>query len=195
MDITGLTGHSGSGKTTAARIMSELGFYHIDCDRVVHEKVYTDPDVLKKIKDCFGYEYVTDGVLERRKLGALVFSDKNAYNKLMDLVHDDIIKKVDLEIEQNKDKHILLDAPTLFEFGMQDKCTRIIGIISSKALERICKRDSITEADAIHRLENQKTPDFYRQHCDIIIENDSGFDALNKTTAEIANKILRGQDS
>ena len=47
MDITGLTGHSGSGKTTVANIMSDLGFYHIDCDKTVH-KLYTDKKFSKK---------------------------------------------------------------------------------------------------------------------------------------------------
>lgn len=194
MDITGLTGHSGSGKTTTARIMSDLGFYHIDCDRIVHEKVYTEKAVLDKIKDVFGDEYVTDGVLQRRKLGALVFSDKNAYNKLMGLVRDEIIKKVEFEIAQNSDRHILLDAPTLFEFGMENRCTRTIGVISSKSLERICERDHITQDEALHRLENQKSADFFRQNCDIIIENDSGFDSLCKRITEISNTILKGQN-
>lgn len=192
MDITGLTGHSGSGKTTVAALMSELGFYHIDCDKIVHTKVYTNIEVLNKIADCFGKEYVTDGILERRKLGNLIFSDKSQYDKLMNLVSTDIIAAVDKEISENSDKYILLDAPTLFEFGMQNRCNRIIGVISENVIERICERDGITEKQAKMRLENQKDSSFFKQNCHIIIENNENLDSLKHTVKQIATQILKG---
>ena len=191
MDITGLTGHSGSGKTTVAKIMSELGFYHIDCDKTVH-KVYTNKDVLNRIASEFGNDYLIDGNLNRKKLGALVFSDEKAYQKLMSLIHDDIINAIEAEIISNSDKHILLDAPTLFEFGMQGRCDRIVGVISSNTIERICKRDDISEKEAKARLENQNSTDFFKKNCDIIIENDGDLESLRKNVTKIATKILKG---
>ena len=75
MIVAGITGQSGSGKTTAALIFSQLGFYHIDCDRLVHEKVYKNPQLLKTMADMFGKHCVSDGVLNRKELGKIVFSD------------------------------------------------------------------------------------------------------------------------
>ncbi len=192
MDITGLTGHSGSGKTTVANIMAGLGFYHIDCDKIVHTKVYTDKNVLKKISDSFGNEFVTDGILDRKRLGALIFSEKAAYDKLMNVVGDDIKKAVNHEIENNKDKHILLDAPTLFEFGMDNICTRIIGVISNEIIDRICKRDNISIQDAKLRLSNQKSADFFKNNCDIIIKNNKDLKHLEENVTKIALEILKG---
>ena len=194
MDITGLTGHSGSGKTTVAKIMSDHGFYHIDCDRLVHEKVYTDKEVLSKISDTFGRHLVADGQLDRKTLAKLVFTDKTAYNKLMKLIEPAIFSKLEAELEQNKDKHILLDAPTLFEFGLQGRCTRIIGVVSDNAVERICSRDKIDESAAKLRLSNQKSADFYRQNCDITIENNEDIESLKNQTIAIAQSILKGTE-
>lgn len=192
MNITGLTGHSGSGKTTVAHILTKLGFYHIDCDKTVHNDVYKNIDVLNKIASEFGKDYVENGTLNRKKLGSLIFSDKDAYKKLMDLIHDDIIKAVEAEISKNSDKHILLDAPTLFEFGMQDRCDRIIGVISHNNIERICARDNITVEQAKLRLANQKTADFFKSHCHIIIENDGDLKSLEQNVTKIAKEILKG---
>jgi dephospho-CoA kinase len=192
MDVTGLTGHSGSGKTTVAKIMSELGFYHINCDAIVHDIVYKDPVVLDKISKAFGSEYVTDGVLNRRLLGNLIFADRKEYDKLMELIKKDIINTIQNEIKNHSNKHILLDAPTLFEFGMQGVCNRIIGVISNNAIERICQRDNLTRSQAQNRLKNQQTHDFYKKNCDIIIENDFDIAILQNKVKEIANSILKG---
>lgn len=192
MDITGLTGQSGSGKTTVASIMTSLGFFHIDCDKIVHQKVYTDKSVLDKIAAAFGNEYVTNGVLERKKLGILIFSNRDEYEKLMKLIYDDVIKAVENEILSNSDKHILLDAPMLFEFEMQDRCDRIIGVISDNTIDRICKRDNITQSQAISRLSNQKDAEFFRQNCHIIIENNGDLKTLCDNVTDIGTKILKG---
>ena len=191
MDITGLTGHSGSGKTTVALIMKKQGFYHINCDEIVHN-LYTKSFILEKITNAFGAEFICSGELDRRKLGKLIFSDKNEYNKLMALVKDDIISAVNTEIEQNADKHILLDAPTLFEFGMQSICSRIIGVISDSATERICARDGIDLQTAKERLANQQSADFFRQNCDIIIENNGDINELCQKVSEITFQIMKG---
>lgn len=193
MDITGLTGHSGSGKTTVAKIMAEHGFYHIDCDKVVHQKVYTNASVLKEIADAFGSEYVLNGELQRKALGALVFSDRQAYTKLMEIVKKHVTAQIDKEIKENSDKYILLDAPALFEYGIQSICSRIIGVVSDNAVKRICARDGISELQAKNRLSNQKDYSFYKENCDILIENNCSIEELETKAINIAKQILKGQ--
>lgn len=193
MDITGLTGHSGSGKTTVAKIMAEHGFHHIDCDKVVHHKVYKNALVLNEIADVFGSEYVLNGELQRKALGALVFSNKQAYANLMEIVQKHVTVQIDKEIKENSDKHILLDAPALFEYGIQGICSRIIGVVSDNAVERICARDGISEVQAKNRLNNQKDYSFYKENCDILIENNCSIEELENKVINIAKQILKGQ--
>lgn len=192
MNIIGLTGHSGSGKTTVAKIMSEHGFYHIDCDKLVHDKVYKNKNILDKITDTFGDGFVKDGVLDRKPLAKLVFTDKEAYNTLMSIIRKAIIEEIEYEISQNSKRHILLDAPTLFEFGFNTRCSTIIGVISDNALNRICIRDGIDEQAAKLRLSNQKDAEFYRENCNIIIENNSDLESLKIQVDKIAQSILKG---
>ena len=74
--IIGLTGQSGAGKSTVAALFAESGFHIIDCDALVHA-LYGEARYVKAIADAFGEEFIKDGVVDRKKLGALVFSDKN----------------------------------------------------------------------------------------------------------------------
>lgn len=190
MNITGLTGHSGSGKTTVSEILRSKGFYHINCDKIVHEKIYTDPDVLKQIADTFGEKFVCNNTLNRKSFSKLIFSNKDCYDKLMILLYPFIIKYLQAEISASNKQFILLDAPTLFEFGLDSICDQTIAVISNKAVERICKRDGITVEEAELRLNNQKSHSFYIEHCDYLIQNDFDISTLEKSANNIADEIM-----
>ena len=192
MIITGITGQSGSGKTTAAAIFSSLGFYHIDCDSLVHNKVYKRSELWQEIADIFGADCVTPDGLDRKALARLVFSDKMSYNRLMELVMPYVKSQIQYDIEHCTYAIILLDAPLLFEYGLDKMCTHTVGVVADNIIERICTRDGISVNDAKNRLANQKDADFYRSRCDYIIENNGGFEELRKKTREIADIILKG---
>ncbi len=192
MSIIGLTGHSGSGKTTVAAYLQKFGYIHIDCDKLVHNKIYTDPLVLNALCDAFGSEYIINGTVNRKLLSKLVFSDKNAYNKLMNTIRPFIVSAVIKEAKMHNNKMVLLDAPTLFEFSLEKICDKVIGVVSDNAVERICTRDGIDENLAIARLKSQKDADFYKKRCDYIIENNGDLAYLEKATIQLASTILKG---
>lgn len=196
MAIIGITGHSGSGKTTFAAMLTSYGFTHIDCDKLVHTRIYTNPAVLNKFSEVFGPEFINkDKTLNRKLLSKLVFSNEQAYKKLMVTVKPFIINAINLLTKENNGKTILLDAPTLFEFGLESICDKTIAVVSSKATERICIRDSITVDDANKRLAHQKGEEFYKGKCDYLIINNGDISELEKTAKLIADKLLKGSDS
>lgn len=192
MIITGITGQSGSGKTTAARFFAGKGFYHIDCDLLVHNKVYKNKELLLKLKCAFGDSCVNDAGLDRRALGRLVFSEKSAYNKLMELVVPYVVAQIKADIEEYTGDLVLIDAPMLFEYGLEKMCTYTVGVVAVNTVGRICRRDGITQKDAERRLENQKSADFYRARCDFIIENDGDIADLEKNVCGVIDRILKG---
>lgn len=191
MAVIGITGQSGSGKTTAAAIFVKHGFYHIDCDSLVHNKVYKNAELLEKIADGFGSSCVTPSGIDRKMLGRIVFSDKRSYKKLMELVMPYVISQIETEIAENSDKNILLDAPLLFEYGLEGVCTYTVGVIADNIIERICARDKISDADARQRLKNQNNADFYRRRCDFIIENNGNISELEERVGKIADTVLK----
>ncbi len=188
--IIGLTGQSGSGKTTVANILAKKGFHHINCDKLVHEKIYTDHSILNEISTNFGAKYIQNGTLNRKSFGTLIFNDKTAYNKLMEILYPHIVHKIKKEIETAKSEFILLDAPTLFEFGLEKMCNKVIGVVSDNVIDRICIRDGISKQQAVQRLSNQKDTSFFKEKCDYIIENNYEFNDLINITASIANSIM-----
>ena len=190
--ILGLTGHSGSGKTTVAAILSQLGFYHIDCDGIVHTRVYTDPEVHRALSRVFGPHIVKDGEIDRRALATIVFSDDTQYGRLMDTVKPFIDKAVLREIDEHRGGNVLVDAPGLFEYGMHKICDKTLGVISDCALSRIIERDGISEDEARSRLAHQQSHGFYRENCDYIIENNGTYDTLTQNVRALFYDITEG---
>ena len=188
--VIGLTGHSGSGKTTAAKIFEDLGFLHIDCDKMVHNEIYTDSAVVEKIAKTFGDSTVCNGAVDRKVLASIIFADKTEYNKLMTLlkpcIADTLVKKIKLS------ENVLVDAPMLFEFDLAHICDATVGIVSNKALFRIIERDGISEDSAKMRLSNQHLPDFYKQNCDYVIENNGTVAQLADSVKSLINKLMKG---
>ena len=191
MFIVGITGQSGSGKTTAAEILSKRGFYHIDCDFIVHNKVYKNTQLLEKIAQNFSADCVTSDGINRRKLSRLVFSDRKQYEKLMNIVMPFVTDQIRLEIK-SQTGHVIVDAPLLFEYGLEKLCDCTIGVISDNIVQRICMRDGISQQESAQRLANQKDSLFYRRHCDYIIENNSDVETLEAAVNKIADTILKG---
>ncbi len=185
--VIGLTGHSGSGKTTAAKIFENCGLLHIDCDKMVHDEIYTDPAVIEKIKNEFGT--VTDGMVDRKALAKIIFCNKTEYNKLMSLLKPCIVSALTKKILQGGD--VLVDAPMLFEFDLAHICDVTVGIVSDNAVSRIMIRDGITEADAQLRLANQHKPQFYIDNCDYVIKNNGSTDELTASVKELVNKLKK----
>ena len=187
--IIGLTGHSGSGKTTVAGFFETLGFCHVNCDALVHSVVYTDPALHKQLALAFGDGIIKDGAVDRRTLASIVFSDECAYKRLMQTVKPFVDAAVLDAINRCGDKNVLVDAPALFEYGMQKLCDVTVGVVCDNAQTRIVARDGITEDEAKKRLAHQQSHCFYKQNCDYVIENNGTLEQLRCTVEQIYKKL------
>ncbi len=191
MKIIGLTGQTGAGKSTVAAWLRAHGTVCIDADRV--SRAVTEPGTaaLKEVIAAFGKEMLSaDGTLNRRALGSLVFADEAKRKQLESILFPHIIADIRRQLEKaekNGAAVAVLDAPTLFESGLDKICTRTVGVVAdeNRRYERIVSRDGLTADAAKARMNAQKSEAFFRTHCDEVIENNGDREALEKRIREV----------
>ena len=188
MKIIGVTGSSGSGKSTVANILKEeYNAYLIDADLVAREIIENDKNCLNEIIENFGEDITYENkLLKRKMLAQIIYSDSKKRELLNSITFKYIKKEINKKIQDAKEKYkmIIIDAPLLFEIGLDKYCDKIIGVIADEKIkiERIKIRDLITKEDVKKRLNAQYSDEFFVQHCDYIVKNnfESEEDLKNK---------------
>lgn len=178
--IIGLTGPTGAGKSTAAAAAEGFGLQIIDCDKLARAAAEKGTDGLKALVAAFGKEILlTDGSLDRRALAAAAFASPQKTELLNKTILPHIVKLVLAEAEG---KNVLLDAPTLFESGLDSVCTAVIAVSADTGIrrERIIKRDGLTADAADLRINAGKTDEYYKQRADYFLYNNSDEKAFYK---------------
>jgi len=186
--IIGLTGGSGTGKSTAGSFFKDRGFLVIDADKVSRKVCSKGEKCLLEIKDSFGENILdSEGNLKRQVLGDIVFNDKAKLNLLNKITHKYIIEEICNIVSQNKCKNIVLDAPLLFETDLHKMCDINICILSNKEnrINRIMLRDGISKEQAFRRIESQKDDEYYISRSDYAIYNDLGVSELEGSLKDI----------
>ncbi len=197
MKIIGLCGGSGSGKGEVARIFSASGFLHIDADSVYHRLISGDSECLRALAAEFGDGIISpSGALDRSQLASIVFAPgaEDKLRMLNSISHSYILTEIDREIAlaEGKVPGVLVDAPLLFESGLNTRCDTVVAVIAPKEVRipRIIARDGITREQAERRINAQIADETLRERSDIIIMNNSDLDALKAQVKKIINKIL-----
>lgn len=177
MEIIGITGQTGAGKSTICRALATRGAYHIDADAVAKSLYYKGAPILSKLQDAFGSQILTaDGELDRPALAAAAFRDRDSTARLNAIVHPAVTKKIRAILDEQRKagvQCVLIDAIALFESGEAALCDRTVGVIAPEVvrLARITARDGLSEADALLRIRAQHDESFYVSRCDDVIRN------------------------
>lgn len=189
--VAGLTGQSGAGKTTVSDAFKENDFEIINCDIVAREVTNVGSECCKELAKLFPSCFDENYALNRRKLGEIVFSDKNKLQMLNDTIYPFINKLIDEKIISAQSNFILLDAPTLFEAGADKLCSVIVSVVAdyNVRLERITKRDGISAELAKKRFSSQHTVEFFKAHSDFVIENNGSVNDTYQKTCKVIEKI------
>ncbi len=183
MRIIGITGSSGAGKTTLSKMLNERDdVIVIDADKVVKQMSVPGTKYLDSIKATFGNEILLEnGYLNRKELANKIYNDNEAREKLNALtfkyVVDEILQRIK-NIKDEKIQNVVIDAPLLFESGLEKCCDSVIALIADKELKikRICQRDNIDEKTAESRLNIQQDDSYYIEKADYVIVNKANYD-------------------
>ena len=190
--ILGITGGTGSGKTSALNAIRDLGGTVIDCDAVYHEMLDRDETLRRAIEMKFHGVFNSDGSLNRKKLGALVFENKERMAQLNEVVYRFLVPEVQRRAQEGN--LVAIDAINLIESGVGELCDRTIAITAPAELRvrRIMARDGIDERYARMRISAQKSEEFYRSKCDCELSNTSDTpEAFRETARVFFNRMIR----
>ena len=192
----GLTGGIACGKSKVADIFHELGFYTIDSDEVSRKVMEKGEIAYLKIVDYFGSDILdSNGEIIRKKLGSIVFSDKDKLKVLEEIVHPAIFdyeKKLRSQIYGKDDKAVIIThAAKMIESGSFSNYDALIVVTAGRniQLERLIKRDNITYEQAENILDNQLSNDERLKFADFIIDNSSDLDNLYIEVKRVYNLI------
>ena len=176
--VIGITGPTGSGKTTLLSLIAEQGGTILDCDAIYHRLLATDPALLNAIESRFPGT-VEDGILNRKKLGAVVFSDPAALADLNAITHT-AVKQAALQ-ELAKDPPLAaIDAIGLHEGGLAELCHTTVAVVAPREdrIARIMARDGISYDYAASRVDAQHSAAWFSQRCAHTLENRTTMDAF-----------------
>lgn len=187
--ILGITGGTGCGKTTLLTCIGSQGGRILDCDAIYHDLLRTDPALLGAIEQRFPGT-VENGILQRKKLGNLVFSDEKALNDLNKITHSAVKAEV-LRRLAHTPKLAAIDAIGLFEGGLAELCDVTVAVTAPEEdrIRRLMARDGIDRDYAKHRIDAQKSAEWFRERCDFCLENNGTQADFQETCLAFLRKL------
>lgn len=203
MLIIGLTGGSGCGKTAFAEFFATPPIAILNADRVYHELTDAPSPCTEALSAEFGVDILNpDGSLSRPRLAALVFGDTPLHEerlaRLNLITHRFVRECFEARIDKLRASDcpaVVLDAPLLFEAGLECLCDRVIAVLAdaSARLARIMERDGLDRAAAERRLAAQPPDTYYTDRAEFVVYNDGNLDNL-RTEAEGLRDFLLTQN-
>ena len=187
-----LTGGIGSGKSTAGDFFEDLGAVVVDADQLAREVIERGTDGFDELVATFGDEILTNGILDRRKLGEIVFADPKARKTLEEIIHPRVAEAFNEIVQESpEDSVIVYQIPILVETKSEDRFDYVITVESNLDLriarlkERGMKR---YEIDA--RLKTQASDEQRAAIADLVFKNDGDLDQLLRQVENVYEDVL-----
>jgi dephospho-CoA kinase len=191
--LVGLTGKTGAGKSTVSKYLLEKGAYIIDGDIVARNVLRDDESLLVRLSEAFGDILNPDGSLDRKALARVAFSTPENTDKLNKIIHPAINNAIHREADEAFSKYdvVVVDAAAIIESGFADECDLLYVVHApvDVRLERIMKRDNISEEDAMVRINGQKDDDFYLSRADGVIHTYEPY-SLSEQLVQLEKELL-----
>lgn len=199
MIVIGLTGGIASGKSTVAAELRRLGLPVFDADEASRQAVAAGSEGLKLVQQTFGSEYLTPtGELNREKVAALVFSDKEALKKLEAIIHKIVLSEVDCFLQECRRQGFqaaVLDVPLLIECGWHEKVDAVwlVAVSIEEQIKRAMLRSGMPEADVKRRIAAQMSLEEKKAYAGVVFDNSGELENTLSAVRKEVKKIL-GED-
>ena len=194
----GLTGSIGVGKSFVTSVFVELGCRVLDADQTAREVVMPGTPGLKALVEVFGEDILaTDGSLDRKRLGALIFADESQRQRLNHILHPFIIARQDEILNgweaEDPDGIGIVDAALMIESGGYKRFDKLIVVHCRPEvqLERLMLRDKLSREEALRRINSQMPQEEKQRFADYLIDTSDGFELTRSRSVEIYNQLIR----
>lgn len=197
MKAFGLTGNIASGKSTVSRTFTDEGIAVVDADAISHRVTGPGTEGLQALVAAFGPDMLTRlGELDRKKLGARVFADRDARTLLNSIVHPRIAaatRQRFIELDKLGVQLACYDAALLVENHMQDafRPLVVVTVPEDVQLTRLMARNGLTRDEALERISSQMPQAKKAAAADIVINNDSDLATLEMRAKHALEEVRR----
>lgn len=197
--LVGLTGGIATGKSTVSKYLAAKGIPIIDGDKAARYVVEVGMPGLQKLVKHFGTSILLpDGSLDRKKLGAIVFSDKEKQQLLNELLHPAIYQWMDEErerLEKEQVPLIVFDVPLLFETKVKRQYDHILVVAADEKiqLERLMRRNQLSEEEAKQRMDSQMPLAEKIRQADDVIDNSFDLETTYRQVDKWLEKVKKSQ--
>ena len=197
----GLTGGIGCGKTTVAAMLEELGATVIHADTVGHEMYSPDSEGWRRVTETFGTDILhADRTVDRKKLGAIVFADPQARQRLNAIIHPLMATEIRRRIESYRAaglrQPIVLEAAILIEANWLPLVDQVWLVVAGKqaVIERVATQRGLLADDVDRRIRSQIGDADRRRFAQVVIENNGSVDELRAHVAAVWAHLTTGDD-
>ena len=195
MQIVGITGGIGSGKSMVLSYLKDCGAYIIEADKLAHHLMEPDMPAYLKIVECFGDTILNDDrTINRNALGSIVFGDEAKLKQLNEIVHPSVKEYIIDDIERvrtlGKADYYVIEAALLIQDGYREICDSIWFVYADEQtrIKRLVAGRGKTAKDYEVVMKNQENEDFYRANCDVVIDNSNDFISTQNVINDLLNK-------
>lgn len=195
--VIGLTGPTGVGKSAVARRLEAVGWTVVDADVLARRVVEPGEAALAALVERFSEAILSpDGALDRAALARIAFASADATAALNAIVHPAVIARMKDELEAARARGVqavVLDVPLLFQAGLETLCDITVAVTAPEAvrLERICRRDALSEDAATARMNAQPPAEYYTSRADRVIDNGGDETVLDAAVAALIREVAR----
>lgn len=194
MHIFGITGTTGSGKTSVLEAFRRKGALLLDCDRLYHDLLETSEGMLRELEDRFPDAF-EKGRLMRKKLASIVFRNEATLADLNAITHRYVCEDVKRQLRAHAmsgGQIAVIDAVELISSGLGALCDCTIAVLApeTERMKRIMVRDGLTEEQALERIRAQKNDAYYRENCTFTVLNDGTVEQLSEKINQIMKEVL-----